>query len=95
MESFNHLAFPFYVRGEHIYLRITDKNGRELSVGVHCPQGGAFGVCLGAGVLGQGRGEKQKGHIHYLHTQAVTRSRSRWLGTFALKILGARGQLHN
>ena len=45
--------------------------------------------------LGAGKGEKQNGHIHYLHTQAARRSTSRWLDKFALMTPGARGQLHS
>ena len=80
------------------------------SVDVHSPPGQGFKWGLGFYLcgwgqglgsrktgedLGAGKGEKQNGHIHYLHTQAARRSTSRWLDKFALMTPGARGQLHS
>lgn len=42
-----------------------------------------------------GKGEKQNGHIHYLHTQAGCRSTSRWPDRSALTTPGGRGQVHS
>lgn len=50
---------------------------------------------IGSGKTRVGKGEKQNGHIHYLHTQAGCRSTSRWPDRSALTTPGGRGQVHS
>lgn len=96
---------------ESFHLWITNGQDWELPIDDHYPPGQGckwghvfclrvWGQVLGnrkteEEQLGLGKGEKQNGHIHYLHTQAVCRSMSRWLDRSAQMTPGGHGQLHS